>query len=130
VAAGLTFIEPFLRAFPTEIVALPFVATSCLVYWRRISLPVHLGKAVNLIAGGSLFTYLTDKQIKKLADRTLLVEYPAVTVALAVVFGIIVWKFWETGLVLVHRQYRKYRQYRQTITSGVIVEEPTSQMET
>ena len=130
VAAALTFIEPFLRAFPTEIVALPFVATFCLVYWRRISLPVHLGKAVNLVAGGSLFTYLTDKQIKKLADRTLLVEYPAVTVALAVVFGIIVWRLWETGLVLVHRQYRKYRQYRQTITSGVIPGEPISELET
>lgn len=85
---------------------------------------------MNLVAGGSLFTYLTDKQIKKLADRTLLVEYPAVTVALAVVFGIIVWRLWETGLVLVHRQYRKYRQYRQTITSGVIPGEPISQLET
>ena len=129
-AAGVTFFEPFLRAFPTEIVALPFVATFCLVYWRRISLPVHLGKALNLIAGASLFTYLTDKQIKKLADRTLLVEYPAITVALAVVFGIIAWKCWETGLVFVNQQYRKCRQYRQALASGVVEETTISQLET
>jgi amino acid adenylation domain-containing protein len=127
VAAGLTFIEPFLRAFPREIVALPFVATFCLVYWRRVSLPVRLGKAVNLIAGASLFTYLTDKQIKKLAERTLLVEYPAITVALAVVFGIIAWKCWETALAYVNRLYR---QYRQTITSEIIEDATISRLET
>jgi hypothetical protein len=86
-----------------------------------------LGKAVNLIAGASLFTYLTDKQIKKLADRTLLVEYPAITVALAVVFGIIAWKCWETGLAYVNRLYR---QYRQTITSEVIEDATISRLET
>ncbi len=107
-ATGLTFIEPLLRAFPKEIVALPFVATFCLVFWRRVSLPVHIGKAVNLVAGASLFTYLTDKQLKRLADRTLLLHYPAITVVLAVVAGIVIWKLWDAGVAFAIRQYRQF----------------------
>jgi hypothetical protein len=103
IATVATFLEPFLRARDNEVLVLPFVATFCLVTWRQVSLPVHIARAVNLIAGASLFIYLIDFQVKKIADKTPLLDHPAITVVFAVFTGIAVWKCWTAGLGLATR---------------------------
>jgi amino acid adenylation domain-containing protein len=75
---------------------LPFVATTFLVYQHQILLPVQAGKWVNLIAGASLFTYLTDRQVKHLLDRTPLAPHPVLAVCVSLAVGIVIWKSWET----------------------------------
>ena len=101
-----TFIEPALRSQSEEVLVAPFVATVCLVYVRHIALPARLGRIVKLVAASSLFTYLTDKQVKSLADLTPLVNHPWLTLVLAFLTGIAAWKAWETSLNLLARWYR------------------------
>ncbi|MEI6871305.1 MAG: non-ribosomal peptide synthetase [Verrucomicrobiota bacterium] len=101
-----TFIEPALRSQNEEFLIAPFIATVCLLYIRQITIPERVGRIVKLIAASSLFTYLTDKQVKSLADLTPLVNHPWLTLVLAFLTGIAVWKAWETALNLVSRLYR------------------------
>lgn len=103
-ATVATFAEPAWHS--RELLVLPFVATFFLTYRRQIPVPVAVGKVVNLIAGASLFTYLTDFQVKSLADKTPLRGVPLLTLALSVATGIVLWRAWEALFALLKRWYR------------------------
>lgn len=107
-ATVLTFIEPVLRSWEQEVVFLPLVATLCLATWRQIPMPVFLGRMVNLLAGGSLFIYLTDNQVKQFADRTSLVNHPWIILFLALLLGIVCWRVWEMGVSWLSRTASAY----------------------
>jgi hypothetical protein len=104
-ATVATFAEPAWHS--PELLVLPFVATFFLTYQRQIPVPVPLARLVNLIAGASLFTYLTHFQARSLVDRTPLRAYPLIAVLAAVVTGIVLWKMWEASLAFLTRWYRE-----------------------
>ncbi len=102
-----TFAEPVLRARDHELALLPFVATFCLLYWPQISLPMMLGKIVNRLAGASLFIYLTDMQVKKVAEHILRIQHSIINLVLAVMTGMIVLFLWEGGVAFAIRRLRR-----------------------
>ena len=89
-----------------EVLALPFVATFFLLYKRQVSLPLYVGKVVTLVAGASLFIYLTDYQVKAIVEKTPLGHWPAVTLVIALVAGIVAWRTWESLVAFVTRPGR------------------------
>ncbi len=103
-ATVVTFAEPAWHSH--EFLVLPFVATFFLTYQRQIPVPAPIGKLVNLIAGASLFTYLTDFQVKALVGKTPLGAYPLITLFISLATGIVIWKVWETAFSLLIRWYR------------------------
>ena len=114
-----TFIEPALRSQSEEVLIAPFAATLLLIYVRQVPLPTRLGRIVKLVAASSLFTYLTDKQVKHLADLTPLANHPWLTLVLAFFVGGAAWKIWETGLNSASRWYRLRTSAKPQSDSGV-----------
>ena len=104
-ATVATFAEPAWHS--QELLLLPFVATFFLTYRRQIPVPVPVGKLVNLIAGASLFTYLTHFQARSLLFKTPLRAYPPIALLAAVATGIVLWKAWEASLAVLTRWVRE-----------------------
>ncbi len=98
--AGPAFYSQYLLVFP-------FVATFFLLFCPRVALPLHVGRLVNLIAGASLFIYLTDHQVRWGLTKVGLGEHPVVMLLLAVIVGVAAWKLWEITSSVAMRWQRK-----------------------
>ncbi|MEO7330646.1 MAG: phosphopantetheine-binding protein, partial [Minicystis sp.] len=105
-ATLLTFAEPAWHS--KELLVLPFAATFFLLYRRQVPLPLHLGKLINLIAGASLFIYLTDYQVRTVVEKTPLRGHPLLTLVIAVATGVVIWKLWEAAFAVATRWYRGF----------------------
>jgi hypothetical protein len=77
-----------------DLLVLPFVATVFLVFWSRITIPLHIGRAVQWIAGASLFMYLMDHQIGAVLGKLGLGAHPVVMLLVVVVAGIAAQRAW------------------------------------
>ncbi len=108
-ATVVTFAGPAVHTYghSHELLVMPFVATVFLVYRRQVTLPVYVGRLVNLMAGASLFTYLTDLQFKTLASKTPLAHSRLGMLLLALVGGIVVWKLWDAAYAVAARKVRR-----------------------
>jgi amino acid adenylation domain-containing protein len=84
----------------------PFVATVFLLFSDRVSLPLYVGRLVNIVASASLFIYLTDHQVE-LALSKLGIAPGAIMVLTAVIVGIVVWKLWELASAIALRLQRR-----------------------
>src|SRR5262249_50642328 len=91
------------------VLVFPFIATLFLVASARVSLPAVAGRIVHVIAGASLFIYLTDHQIGLVLSRAGLGDHAVVMVVLAVTIGVAVGKVWEVTSTVAMRLQRDAR---------------------
>ena len=119
-ATVLTFAQPAWHS--EDVLVFPFVATCFLLGFPRVSLPVHVGRLVNLIAGASLFIYLTDHQTGLVMTKAGLGDHGVVMVVLAIAVGLGAWKGWDiaTSIAMHLRDTyrRRARQQRESTTYG------------
>ncbi len=83
-----------------QVVIAPITPFPMLLVWLlialpRVSLPTVLAKMVNLIAGASLFIYISHLQFKGLVDKTPLAGNTTAYVLAGVLGGILVWQLWD-----------------------------------
>jgi amino acid adenylation domain-containing protein len=104
-ATLLTFAGPAYHS--PSLLLFPFVASFFLLLQPQLTLPVHVGRLVNLVAGASLFIYLLDHQVEWALGKVGLAAHPVVGVAIAVVAGVVVRKGWEKAASLVWRGRRE-----------------------
>lgn len=85
-----------------------------LIALPRVSLPTLVTKAVNMVAGASLFIYISHLQFKGLVDKTPLANNSYAYVLAGVLGGIVVWKVWDQlfnpASVILLRWLRRARQ--------------------
>lgn len=102
-----------------QVVIAPITPFPMLLLWAlialpRISLPTVLTKTVNLVAGASLFIYISHLQFKGLVDKTPLANNSYAYVLAGVLGGIVVWKVWDQvfnpASVILLRWLRRARQ--------------------
>ena len=106
-AAVLTFAD---AAWHSEsLLVLPFVATFFLLLCSRVSLPLHVGRLVNLLASASLFIYLMDHQIGLALTKAGLGNHSVVMLVIAVAIGVAAWRAWESGSSAAMRWQRQVR---------------------
>ncbi|MEO7092934.1 MAG: amino acid adenylation domain-containing protein, partial [Polyangiales bacterium] len=85
----------------------PFVATLFVLAVQRVSLPIHAGRLVNIVANASLFIYLTDHQVGWAFEKAHLESHGMLMVITAVVVGIILWKLWDIATSIALRLLRR-----------------------
>jgi amino acid adenylation domain-containing protein len=77
--------------------AFPVVALVALAAMPRLRLPRVVASATNIVAGASLFIYLTHAQVASFARHVRALRYGPVGVVVALVAGIVAWKAWEAA---------------------------------
>ena len=90
-AAGCLFDQRLIA----PITPFPMLLLWVLIAVPRVSLPTVLAKIVNLVAGASLFIYISHLQFKGLVDKTPLAGNTTAYVLAGLLGGVLVWKLWD-----------------------------------
>lgn len=106
----------------------PLSAGLLLLFVRGIPLPEFAIKAVNALAGASLFIYLTHEQFASLMHKLSPGLLPIVAIIVALVGGIAVWRGWDLAARLVTSWAMQIRQLRPGKEFGSIDETRTDLM--
>ena len=85
----------------------PFVATYFVLVVQRVSLPLYLGRLVNIVASASLFIYLFDHQVGWAFEKAHLAHHSVLMVTTAVIVGIVGWKLWDIAAAIARRLVRR-----------------------